>query len=387
MNLAFTNHAAGGRIRLEQAEGETTPRGIELALACHQGGGSAPQPQSLGQQTAESLQAQVNAAPAQFAAQSQFAPQYLGLTNEELQNFLMGTPGGTNPQTVSTNTAGFRNMTTGAFVAGDTAPTWAPTVSTGSVSQGGGGRVLPGQTNPWVPFTQAGVTTQNVTTPATPGFLNLLSQATPSLSATTGAATTAQVANQIADVGSMGPGATQALEAANPANAQLLDAMNQDTLQQLRMGNQLTPAMANQIQQSARAAQAARGLGTGTGDAGLEAWYMGQAGNQMQQQRFAQGQTMAQTNAGVTAPFLNMLGATPLAIPLLGAATGTATGAAGSAGPTLFNPQNQFAQNAFDTQLNASTSAYNAQQNNAAATTGAGVGLAGSLALAGGIAL
>ena len=72
------------------------------------------------------------------------------------------------------------------------------------------------------------------------------------------------------------PGARTAVREASPEATGLYDQVAAQASDLVRANGELDPAMERQVQQSVRAAQAARGLGYGPGDVAQETFYQGQ---------------------------------------------------------------------------------------------------------------
>ena len=87
----------------------------------------------------------------------------------------------------------------------------------------------------------------------------------------------------------------QALSQLDPAWLTAHNATGTQVTNQLRMGSQLDPASMNQLQQSVRGAQAARGNIYGDSAGQAEAYTLGNAGQQLYQQRLANAQGFLQT--------------------------------------------------------------------------------------------
>lgn len=254
--------------------------GVGVASAAGAFNPSAPNAQDI---LAQQTQAQINLEPQITAADQNFGPQQAAVNQQINYNNLFGTPGGT--QTVNTPTTGFRNTQTGAFVAGATQPFWSPNTFTGKINTSGGNAPGGAQKNPWVPFTQDVPTT--VTSAATPGELQMAEQALPTIDNLSNAANTSARTATIADVQNLGPAAMAALRGFDPAATGISDTLASQAQEELDAGSQLTPSMIEQGQQNVRAGQAARGLGVGPTDAYTEAFTLGQAGQNLLEQRQA----------------------------------------------------------------------------------------------------
>ena len=75
----------------------------------------------------------------------------------------------------------------------------------------------------------------------------------------------------IAAVERLGQRATEAFRQANPEQAALMAELNRQAQQELAAGASLPPAMARELEQQVRGAQAARGKGFGVSDISEEA--------------------------------------------------------------------------------------------------------------------
>jgi hypothetical protein len=160
----------------------------------------------------------------------------------------------------------------------------------------------------------------------------------------------------ISAVEQLGPRATAAMRAVNPQQTALLDAITQQSTQDVNSGYNLPPGLQSVVSQSARAGQAARGLGFGPSDAYSESLAQSDAANQWHGQNLDRGMRVAATNAATqTDPFLAILGrpaSTPqAAMGLLG--SGQAAGAGSQSVYGRFDPTNAYAQDLYNTNFNA----------------------------------
>jgi len=161
----------------------------------------------------------------------------------------------------------------------------------------------------------------------------------------------AQSQSRAADVGdieALTGRVTSALQNANPQQAALMKAMNDQALQGINAGTSLTPDQQQQAQQSARAAYASRGMGAGNQAVASELFNNYALGNQMQQQRRAFGTQVAGINSQYTSPALAAI---------MGSNSGlnTATGLTQHSGPSLFNPESSEAAQIAAAKLNTDT--------------------------------
>lgn len=201
------------------------------------------------------------------------------------------------------------------------------------------------------------------------GLLSIIQSIMPAINQLT----TQQRGQQISDINTLGPGVMDAWRKANPTQANLLDQITKGASTNLSYGTSLDPATARNLSQNFRAGQAARGLGTGTGDAGLEAFYQQQAGQSMYQQRLANATNAAQTwSQNSPDPFSFLMG---IGGPANASSLFTGAGAVnGSAGPKLFPTMNSYESDLFNTNYNADAAARISSANNSAAILGAGIG-------------
>lgn len=306
-----------------------------------------PQAPNPAQITRDSLQAQVDLAPQQYAAESNPGygqPAYTALQLQNLQTLLTGRPAGTQTVNTPTTTQGYRNTQTGEFVnqlpAGYTIDPRSGTItgSGGVNTRGADGAQLPGSSL-YVPWTQQGNTTSQVATAAQPGLIDLYGQIAPQLNAQQAAANTASRTADIGDVTNLGPQARAAILAANPDNARLLASLNAQANQGLDAGDQLDPTQLRAVQQASRAASAAAGIGGSNqalADEITKNYLAGQA-LKAQRQQFASG-VIGLNQSVVGDPFQQILGRTSGATGAAAAAGSAATGDVNAAGPSLYNP-------------------------------------------------
>lgn len=257
---------------------------------------SAPPPRNAAAEGADTLRAQVQLAPEQFAAEQTYRPQYAALNRRILSESINGTG------------------------AGD------------------------------------------------PGYLKMMSDALPQISAQQRATASAQREADIADVTRLGPAATAAYRAANPQQTALVDAMNSEATSGLAAGAGLDPSLRREVTQGTRQGFADRGMGQGPADIYAEATTRGAAGEQLRQQRFARaGQVVGINQATSADPFQTILNR-PANSGAASAAMGAA-GALGAGGATMFDPFSAYGGDLANTNYNANAAARIAGASNDAAVT------------------
>jgi hypothetical protein len=251
----------------------------------------APAPRDYGQETAATLQAQVDLAPKRFAAESQFSPQYADLSVANLRRTLLGN--GTNP-----------------------------------------------------------------------GLLATVQELAPQLQGLQSANETAQRERDIAAVEALGGRAVNAFRNADPQQAALLSALNQQAQGDLAAGAALSPAEAAQLEQQVRSSQASRGFGFSLPDAVLESYTIGDRGRQLQNERRAFAGNVAKMNAATGQdPFMAILGRPSQASSQGQALLGQGQQQIGQSGPGLFNPESAYASDVANTNYNGAAAANIASAN------------------------
>lgn len=212
-----------------------------------------------------------------------------------------------------------------------------------------------------------------------PGLLSLYGDVAPTLNQFSADASRYQRQADVADVEALAGRTTTALRNADPTAAAIEDQLAKQAQAELASGASLDPALANQVSQSVRAAQAARGFGMGTVDANVEGLFAGREAEQLRRQRQAFASSVAaqrrQTNGD---PFLAILGRPAQSMQLTGQSLALGQTAQGT-GPT-FDPYNQYAQDLYNTNYNARAAAKIATANNEAAITGAAISAFGNIA-------
>lgn len=199
---------------------------------------------------------------------------------------------------------------------------------------------------------------------STPGLLATLREVSPSLQSLQSDSELAQRTRDISSVEALGGRAVQALRNADPQQAALLNALNQDAQSGLAAGSALTEAESGQMAQNIRASQAARGFGMGLPDSVLEAYTLGDRGRQIQNERRGFASGVARLNAATGQdPFMAVLGRPSQSVAQGQALLGQGQQAAAGAGPTLFNPESAYASDVFNTNYNGQAAADIAQAN------------------------
>lgn len=300
----------------------------------------APKPVNYGQQTRDTLQAQIDLAPQQFASEQQFQPGYTNLALQQLNSLLNGSAGGTQSINYSNpvSKAGWYDAN-GNFVGGDQGQyTTSGTSGAGGLAGTGHGVQTIPQGVRWIGNGGMLNGTRDMTTSAQPGLFALLRQQA-----------TDQRTGDINDVANLGLSAHDAMLASNPEQATLMAKLNAQANSGLDAGSNLTPDEARAMQQSSRAAFAARGMGGGNGAISDELLRQFDLGQQLLRQRQAFAQSMVGTNKSIVGdPFMQILGRNSGAIQ-----SAQQTGA--QSGPSLFNPESPLSA-----QISAGNQAYQA---------------------------
>ena len=187
-----------------------------------------------------------------------------------------------------------------------------------------------------------------------------------------------QRGSDIAAIEKYGGRAREALDAANPEQAALLQELNQQALSDLRLGGQLNAGDQRQLSQAARGAQAARGFGYGINDAAIESWAQLQGSEQKRRQRQGFAQSMVGMNKATAAdPFMAILGRPSSMNPMM---AGGVVGQAGGFNPgAMFSPESQYAGDIYNQNWQGELAARTASASNRASMIGAGLGAVGSV--------
>ncbi len=146
----------------------------------------------------------------------------------------------------------------------------------------------------------------------------------------------------------------------DPAQQALLGEMNSQALSELKMGATLDPSLRNEVMQSARAGQAARGLGLGPSDVYAEAMQIGSAGQALRNQRRAYAGQVSGLNIENLRPYLGLV----------------STGMFNQPYSDMWSP---YAADLYNTNFNAESARNIAGAANRAAVTGAMLGAAGNI--------
>tara|TARA_R100001463_G_scaffold47620_1_gene96597 strand:+ start:3027 stop:3860 length:834 start_codon:yes stop_codon:yes gene_type:complete len=182
----------------------------------------------------------------------------------------------------------------------------------------------------------------------------------------------------ISAIEEFGGRAKSAIDAANPEQAALLSSLNQQAQDDLAMGGDLSSWERRELQQSARAGQAARGMGYGVNDAAIESLAQMQGANARRQQRQGFAQSMVQLNKATQAdPFMAILGRPSNVSPAM--AGGVVGQARGFNPGATFNPESGFAQALYTNNQRSQLAASQANAANSAARFGAVMGGLGAL--------
>lgn len=289
-----------------------------------------PAPVNYGQETTDTLNAQVKLAPQLLQSEQQYDPQYSSLAVNDLANVLNGTPAG--PKTISTpktaNQTGWFD-TNGNFISpGAVIP--SSVNKNGMANSWNGIQYQPGDSpgagDVWRTNGDSFSVDSTKNVAATPGLTSLMA-----------GANTAQRQSDISDVQNLGPAARAAVLASNPDNAELLSKLNTQANAGLDAGSMLTTDQQTAMQQQSRAAFAARGMTGGNTSIADELLKQFNLGQQLLQQRQGFAQSVIGNNQQVVGdPFQQILGRPSNAV-------NTGMGVNSSAGPSLFNPQSSTA--------------------------------------------
>lgn len=211
-----------------------------------------------------------------------------------------------------------------------------------------------------------------------PQLLDIYEQTQPRLAAMDRQTLSAQREGDISDIERLGPRARDAMRAADPEKAALMDELNQQALSDLKLGGRLNAGEQRQISQAARGAQAARGFGYGINDAAIESWAQLQGGTQRKRERQGFAQQMVGLNQQVQGdPFMQILGRPSRLSPTM---SGGVLGQAQGFNPgQIFSPESQYAGDLYNQDYQGKLAARTATARNRASMWGAGIGAVGSM--------
>jgi hypothetical protein len=212
------------------------------------------------------------------------------------------------------------------------------------------------------------------------GFIKMLGETQPQLDTMNAVSETAGRAGDVSDLAKLGPGALEALRSANPNQARLLDALNTSAQTNLQAGSKLTPWQQLQANQATRGGQAARGMGFGPSDVLSDTLGQEEFGQNLLESRQRFGTTMAGVNQSTTtSPIMELLarlrGNTGQGMQLLS----SGMNAGRTTGPRMFDPQNSYASDVYNTNYNADAAARIAKANNSNALIGGGISAFGNI--------
>jgi hypothetical protein len=243
----------------------------------------APAPRDL----AGEIQQILSQGPALLASDATLGPQYTGLDLRNLQLALEGAPEGTQTIHEPTSTNAWRNTRTGEISYQD------PFQALEQDDWRSGRRWSPGgrnsQSNEWQPYVVQGTTTREVSTPATPGLLDIYRDTL--IPGMTDINTTTRTA------------AYNDLRTLNPEQAGLMDQLNEEARLGLEAGSRLSPEETYRVVNPVRSDWASRGLGASAPAQLDEALQLFVSGDQLLDRRMDRAtQTATLNNALYTQP-------------------------------------------------------------------------------------
>lgn len=321
--------------------------------AASMGKPDSPEARNYAQETRDTLQAQIDLAPQQFAVEQEYRPRYNALEFDEQMAFLLGRPGGMREQE-------YVEMVR-QKVDGTGEYKWHPGARTGNYVE---------EQYETVPVTRK----RMVEVPGQRGFLDMLDK---DISPILRDIQSDDRAAEIADVAKLGPEAMAAQRAANPAAAAIVDELLAEAGANAR--GELGAGERRDIQQSIREAQVSRGVGYGPSDVWGEVYGSGIASRELAFNKGARA--LGASDAFYGQPFERVLGRASSA----GAGPGlmAMAGAGSTGGPQLFNPESPYAADLYNTNFNASSAAAISARNNRASLLGSLIGAGGGIAGAG----
>ena len=221
------------------------------------------------------------------------------------------------------------------------------------------------------------------------GYLSLYqNQIAPAAAAAQAASNTAVRTGTVGDINALVPGMVAATRSANPTAAGMLDTITGQTNNNLNYGTTLSPTQTTQLDESVRAGQAARGLGTGAGDATQEALAQTNYGQQLYQQRLANASQAAAKSTNFYSGVLPSIGGAQANMAIGSGLSGMGGGLAAPASMGEFTPNSSLISDNMNN--NYSASDQGAANNNAmiiggiSAAEGAGKGMASAMGGSGG---
>lgn len=216
------------------------------------------------------------------------------------------------------------------------------------------------------------------------GLVALYEDLVPRMSAADSRAASAQRAADIGDLRTLGPEMQAALAAANPQAYALLTELQRQAQEELAAGSTLTPSMRAELEHYVRGGQSVRGLGAGPSDLFAEAFTLGSAGEQLKSQRRAfAGSVVDMSNRFAGDPLLAITGRPSRATDQASGFTAAGQGVAKGIGPSLFNPESQYAADLFQGDYEGQLAARTATAANRGGILGGALGAFGRLAGAG----
>lgn len=218
-------------------------------------------------------------------------------------------------------------------------------------------------------------------TPGQTGLLDLYRHSvTPSLAQTEAEASRYQRLSDLADVRSMGAGATQAFLGADPMKKEASDLLLQGAIDDYKLGATLDPSLRREVQQGYRNAAGARGVVHSPFSAAEEAYWQGLQAQQLKQQRqSALSQLMGQRQALTGDPFMQVLGRQGQAF---GASQGYGAQGMGfgqSLGPKIYQPQSQLGADLAMSNYQGQLAANQASAMNRTSVLSGAMGMGGSI--------
>lgn len=337
------------------------------------GGGGAPS-RDLYAETAGELSAKANLAPKVFSTEATFRPQYNALDLQSINQLLTGIPGGTRELDYTEMVTKYRDPATGQLY---DQPGFSKTGGMTNTVAGSGA----GKAKPYEAIQVPTIRSRTVTTPGTPGYLDIADTVAGRVADIEARGLTTQRAADIRDVSQLGGLSLAAMQGADPRTAALIESLTTEAQGELDAGYNLTPEQMRLAQQSVRARHQGTLKGTGPSGDLAEAIGVSEYAQNLRNQRrtFAAGVTGLRS--GVYGDAFNRVLSRPAAASPTGALN-TAYGISRSGGPQMFGSTINAADvSEWNANAQATNQAAKQAQNQALAGAGisAGAGLLAAL--------